>query len=201
MDALSEYKSPVFVYLPPFSELRGGSWAVVDPLINRHGNMEMFSCESAQGGILEASGTAGIKFRKREQLATMQRLDPLIQKLTAQKAIVTDKQQLGEIERAIENRSEELSKGIFCCLKKKERGLLKTKKSVYHAVALRFCELHDTPGRMLEKGVISGIVPWKSSRTFFANRLRRRLAEARVGKHKLAVRKRTERFDAACLCF
>ncbi len=111
VDALSEYKSPVFVYLPPFSELRGGSWAVVDPLINRHGNMEMFSSESAQGGILEASGTAGIKFRKREQVAVMQRLDPVVQKLLAQKATAPDRPQLAEIDKAIENRCEELSKG------------------------------------------------------------------------------------------
>jgi hypothetical protein len=60
--------------------------------------------------------------------------------------------------------------------------------SVYHAVALRFCELHDTPGRMLEKGAISAVVPWKSSRRFFGARLRRRLAEARVGKARLAVK-------------
>jgi acetyl-CoA carboxylase/biotin carboxylase 1 len=112
VDALSEYKSPVFVYLPPFAELRGGSWAVVDPLINRRGNMEMFSSESAQGGILEASGTAGIKFRKREQLAAMQRLDPVLHKLNAQKAAV-DGQQQTDIDHAIEKRCEELSKGFM----------------------------------------------------------------------------------------
>ena len=67
-------------------------------------------------------------------------------------------------------------------------------KKVYHAVALRFCELHDTPGRMLEKGVISAVVPWKSSRLFFGNRLRRRLAEARVGKSKLMVAEKKKRF-------
>ena len=34
VDALVEYKSPVFVYIPPGGELRGGSWVVIDPTIN-----------------------------------------------------------------------------------------------------------------------------------------------------------------------
>ena len=29
-----DYKQPVFVYIPPEGELRGGSWVVVDPKIN-----------------------------------------------------------------------------------------------------------------------------------------------------------------------
>ncbi|MEO1058958.1 MAG: pyruvate dehydrogenase (acetyl-transferring), homodimeric type, partial [Actinomycetota bacterium] len=40
-----------------FAELRGGSWAVIDPFVNPDGMMEMYSSESAQGGILEATGT------------------------------------------------------------------------------------------------------------------------------------------------
>jgi len=31
VDKLREYKQPVFVYLPPAAELRGGAWVVVDP--------------------------------------------------------------------------------------------------------------------------------------------------------------------------
>ncbi len=29
VDALTEYKQPIIVYLPPFAELRGGSWVVI----------------------------------------------------------------------------------------------------------------------------------------------------------------------------
>ena len=29
VDALSHYRQPVIVYLPPWSELRGGSWVVI----------------------------------------------------------------------------------------------------------------------------------------------------------------------------
>jgi acetyl-CoA carboxylase carboxyltransferase component len=34
VDALVAYKQPVFVYIPPFAELRGGAWVVVDSTIN-----------------------------------------------------------------------------------------------------------------------------------------------------------------------
>lgn len=34
VDALRVYKQPVFVYIPPHGELRGGAWVVVDPAIN-----------------------------------------------------------------------------------------------------------------------------------------------------------------------
>ena len=42
VDGLVEYKQPVFVYIPPYGELRGGAWVVVDPKINPDA-MEMFA--------------------------------------------------------------------------------------------------------------------------------------------------------------
>lgn len=48
---------------------------------------------------------------------------------------------------------------------------------VYHTVAVHFADLHDTPERMLEKGCISEIVAWRTSRPFFFWRLRRLLLE------------------------
>jgi acetyl-CoA carboxylase/biotin carboxylase 1 len=44
-------------------------------------------------------------------------------------------------------------------------------------MSLKFADLHDTPGRMKEKKVIREVVPWRSARRYFYNRLRRRLAE------------------------
>ena len=44
VDALREYKHPVFIYLPPHGELRGGAWVVVDPTINP-AQMEMYAGE------------------------------------------------------------------------------------------------------------------------------------------------------------
>ncbi|NWH37630.1 ACACB carboxylase, partial [Chloropsis hardwickii] len=51
---------------------------------------------------------------------------------------------------------------------------------VYHQVAVRFADLHDTPGRMQEKGVITDILEWKNARSFLYWRLRRLLLEEMV---------------------
>lgn len=42
VDALRIYSHPVFIYLPPHGELRGGAWVVVDPTINPD-HMEMYA--------------------------------------------------------------------------------------------------------------------------------------------------------------
>lgn len=34
VDALRKYEQPVLVYIPPYAELRGGAWVVLDPTIN-----------------------------------------------------------------------------------------------------------------------------------------------------------------------
>jgi acetyl-CoA carboxylase/biotin carboxylase 1 len=60
--SLVEYKQPVFVYIPPNGELRGGAWVVVDPSINPE-MMEMYVDPTARGGILEPSGIVEIKYR------------------------------------------------------------------------------------------------------------------------------------------
>lgn len=41
-------------------------------------------------------------------------------------------------------------------------------------MAVAFAEMHDTPVRMVAKGVLHGIVPWSEARPFLAGRLRRR---------------------------
>lgn len=50
-------------------------------------------------------------------------------------------------------------------------------KAVYHTVAINFADLHDTPERMLEKGCINEIVPWRRSRQYLYWRMRRLLLE------------------------
>lgn len=49
---------------------------------------------------------------------------------------------------------------------------------VYRQVAVAFAEMHDTPVRMVAKGVLRGIVPWPQARPFMVARLRRRWASA-----------------------
>uniref|UniRef100_A0A8C4V180 Acetyl-CoA carboxylase alpha n=1 Tax=Falco tinnunculus TaxID=100819 RepID=A0A8C4V180_FALTI len=163
VDGLREYRQPVLIYIPPQAELRGGSWAVIDPTINpRH--MEMYADRESRGGILEPEGTVEIKFRRKDLVKTMRRVDPVYIRLA---------ERLGTPELSPADRKELETK-----LKEREEFL----SPIYHQVAMQFADLHDTPGRMQEKGVITDILDWKTSRTFFYWRLRRLLLEDVVKK-------------------
>jgi acetyl-CoA carboxylase/biotin carboxylase 1 len=74
VDGLSSYKQPIFVYIVPNGELRGGAWVVLDPSINSE-QMEMYADVDARAGILEPEGIVEIKFRQNKVLALMERLD------------------------------------------------------------------------------------------------------------------------------
>lgn len=80
VDGLREYTKPIFVYIPPNGELRGGAWAVVDPMINPR-YMEMFADNTSRGGVLEAGAIVEIKFRTKDIIKAMHRVDTVIQKL------------------------------------------------------------------------------------------------------------------------
>ena len=67
VDALVDYKQPVFIYIPPEGELRGGSWVVVDPSINPD-VMEMYADQDSRGGILEPAGIVEVKFRSKQRV-------------------------------------------------------------------------------------------------------------------------------------
>ncbi|XP_015253885.1 PREDICTED: acetyl-CoA carboxylase-like isoform X2 [Cyprinodon variegatus] len=158
VDALHNFRQPVLVYIPPHAELRGGSWVVIDPTINLL-CMELYADRESRGGVLEAEGTVEIKFRRKDLLKAMRRLDSVYAGLVEQLASLdwSDKE-IKELEEK---------------LKAREEFLL----PIYHQVAVQFVDLHDTPGRMQEKGVITDILDWKQARTFFYWRLRRLLLE------------------------
>ncbi|PRW58200.1 acetyl- carboxylase 1-like isoform A [Chlorella sorokiniana] len=168
VDNLRAYKQPVFVYLPPGCELRGGAWVVIDSQINAD-QVEMYADDTAQGAVLEPQGVVEIKFRAPELIATMHRIDPVILKLKA-----------------------EGSPGSDAAIKARERQLL----PVYHQVAVQFAQMHDGPVRMLAKGMLRGIVPWRQARAFFAARLRRRLTEEALIKHIAAADESISRHQA-----
>lgn len=158
VDALVKYEQPVFVYIPPFGELRGGSWVVVDPTINPE-FMEMYADEDSRGGVLEPEGIVGIKYRKDKQLETMARLDPVY----------------GDLKRKLADSSlsnEQLSQ-IKAQMTEREKLLL----PVYGQISLQFADLHDRAGRMEAKGTIRMPLKWTNARRFFYWRLRRRLNE------------------------
>jgi acetyl-CoA carboxylase/biotin carboxylase 1 len=83
VDALREFSNPVYIYIPPHGELRGGSWVVLDPTINLD-QMEMYADPDSRGGVLEPSGIIEIKFRDADQLKVMHRNDPQLEMLDAE---------------------------------------------------------------------------------------------------------------------
>ncbi|KAJ1972613.1 acetyl-coenzyme-A carboxylase, partial [Dimargaris cristalligena] len=158
VDALSHYKQPVFVYIIPNGELRGGAWVVVDPTINSD-MMEMYADRKARAGVLEPEGMVEIKYRKAQLLVTMERIDDHYRELKA----AAEAPGLSEADKAT----------ALANLAARERQLL----PVYSQIALHFAELHDTPGRMHAKGAIRRILDWKDARRYFYWRTLRRVQE------------------------
>ena len=157
VDALREYEHPIYIYFPPYGELRGGSWVVVDPTINEE-KMTMFSDPEARGGILEPAGIVEIKFRSADQLKAMHRIDPQLQMLDAELEAADSTDDTAAIKEQIAAREELL-------------------KPVYLQAATEFADLHDKTGRMKAKGVIKEAVPWAESRTYFFYLAKRRIAQ------------------------
>lgn len=170
VDALRDFRQPVLVYIPPQAELRGGSWVVIDPTINPL-CMELYADRESRGGVLEAEGTVEIKYRRKDLLKTMKRLDSVYASLAEQLAS--------------SDLSDKECKELEAKLKAREEFLL----PIYHQVAVQFVDLHDTPGRMQEKGVINDILDWKNARSFFYWRLRRLLLEQVVKSEILQANK------------
>ncbi|CAM9604148.1 unnamed protein product, partial [Phaeothamnion confervicola] len=188
VDALVAYKQPVFVYIPPYAELRGGAWVVVDSTINSD-VMEMYAAaDHARGGVLEANGAASIKFRHADLLKAAHRLDPLLLELDA--ALAAHAAAAGTAALAAADGGTAKDGGaaaasaggrltdaeraaVAARIKEREERLI----GVYQQVAVQFADLHDTPGRMVAAGAIRAVVPWTQARSYFYWRLRRRLAE------------------------
>lgn len=82
VDALVEYRQPVIVYLPPNAELRGGAWAVLDHLINPQ-FMETYTDPESRGGVLEPEGIVEVKFREKDLVKCIHRIDPLVLKVNS----------------------------------------------------------------------------------------------------------------------
>ncbi|XP_003704973.1 acetyl-CoA carboxylase isoform X7 [Megachile rotundata] len=169
VDGLREYSKPIFVYIPPNGELRGGAWAVVDPTINPR-YMEMFADNTSRGGVLEASGIVEIKFRSKDIIKAMHRTDSIIQKLKEKLSAANSPEERIEIESQIRKREVNL-------------------EPMYHQVAIHFADLHDTPERMFEKNAIHDIIPWRRARRLLYWRLRRRLLEDEIREEILSTQR------------
>lgn len=161
VENLRTYNQPVFVYIPKAGELRGGAWVVVDSKINPD-RIEMYAERTAKGNVLEPEGLIEIKFRSKELLECMDRLDPEMINLKAKLPAVVASGNHANLE------------SIRQQIKSREKQLL----PVYTQIAIRFAQLHDTSDRMAAKGVIKEVIEWEQSRFFFYKRLRRRVSEA-----------------------
>jgi acetyl-CoA carboxylase/biotin carboxylase 1 len=167
VDALREYSNPVFIYLPPHSELRGGSWVVVDPTINEE-KMSMFADPLSRGGILEPAGIIEVKFRKPDILQVMRRTDDELKTLEAEIDACAFDSDIPKLKEQIKNREDLLY-------------------PVYTQVAMEFADAHDKTGRMKAKGVIRDAVEWARSREYFYYAAKRRiLQDSFVTKMKTA---------------
>jgi acetyl-CoA carboxylase / biotin carboxylase 1 len=160
VENLRTYKQPAFVYIPKAGELRGGAWVVVDSKINPE-HIEMYAERNAKGNVLEPEGLIEIKFRQRELVDCMGRLDPQIKSLKAKL------QEQGTDVDAIKKRIAEREKQLI---------------PLYTQIATKFAELHDSSLRMEAKGVIKKVVDWDESRAFFYKRLKRRVSESSIVK-------------------
>ena len=140
VDALVDYTFPIFVYMPPGAELRGGAWVVVDPAINPV-VMEMYASSQSRGGILEPTGIVDVKFRDAQMKAMMRRCDPVLRDHTSGATALTP-----------------------AVLAKREQTLL----PLYRAMAVEFADLHDRAARMKKVGCIRDIVEFETARARFA---------------------------------
>ncbi|XP_043720537.1 acetyl-CoA carboxylase 1-like [Telopea speciosissima] len=160
VENLRTYNQPVFVYIPMMGELRGGAWVVVDSKINPD-HIEMYAERTAKGNVLEPEGMIEIKFRMKELLDCMGRLDQQLINLKARLQEARSSGAPGAVE-ALQQQ-----------IKSREKQLL----PIYIQIATRFAELHDTSLRMAAKGVIKQVIDWDNSRSFFYKRLHRRVSE------------------------
>lgn len=168
VDALVDYRQPILVYMPPHGELRGGAWVVVDPTINPD-FMEMYADKECRGGVLEPEGTIEIKFKQKDIIKAMTRLDPKYSDLVEK------------------SRGSELTKEDRQLLMRQVKAREDLLSPMYRQVAVQFADLHDTPGRMMEKGVITDILEWPTSRKFFYWRLRRLLCKQQAIRRIMSV--------------
>ena len=124
VDGLVNYRQPIFVYIVPNGELRGGAWVVLDPSINSE-YMEMYADVDARAGVLEPEGVVEIKMRKDKITRLMERLDDTYAAL---------KRDSVDASKTPEERAEATEQ-----LAKREKFLQPT----YKQVALLYADLHE----------------------------------------------------------
>jgi len=135
----------------------------------------MYADKDSRGGVLEPEGTVSVKFKQRDIVQTMKRIDPSYKELFEK----IDNSATSDDER----------KDAQTALRHREAYLM----PCYHMVTKTFSDLHDTPQRRLAKGVIQEILDWREARQFFYWKVRRRLLESEYEQKLKAASKSLNR--------
>jgi acetyl-CoA carboxylase carboxyltransferase component len=168
VDALQAYTQPVIVYIPPYGELRGGAWAVLDTKINST-CITMLADPDSRGGVLEPEGIVEIKFRQRDLQPFMTKCDVKLRQLEGVlRNESLDQSERDKAQKEIDARREFLT-------------------PVFRTVAVKFADLHDTTPRMLAKGAIHDEVPWQNSRNYIYELLSTQLAKFEMARQYLSA--------------
>ncbi|CAD5217041.1 unnamed protein product [Bursaphelenchus okinawaensis] len=163
VDGLQQYTQPVIIYLPPYGELRGGAWAVLDTNINKT-CITMLADPLARAGVLEPSGIVEIKFRPQQFDLWMSRNDGIFRELVKRYADLS----LDKVEKA----------AAKAAVEKRRELLMPTFKDG----AIKFSDMHDTTPRLLAVGAIHDEVMWRDSRNYFYNLLQVQLSIFRMAR-------------------
>jgi len=140
VDELSKYDLPVILYMPPYAEIRGGAWVVIDTQINPD-HIVFLVDEHATGSVLEPSGMESVPLVEREIRKDMRKNDPELASLYSERKRSTGQlDRIREIDGRIEVRESEQYPNY---LKK----------------WIRIFRKHNTAERMKEVGTAAEVVP------------------------------------------
>ncbi|KAI9152441.1 acetyl-coenzyme-A carboxylase [Blastocladiella emersonii ATCC 22665] len=160
VDALRTYLRPVFVYIAPHGELRGGARVVLGPSIHQSGGMKMYADASARGGVLEPKGLVEITFRKLQLLATIDCLDDGCRRWKSKVAPAnagaaaadSGSKLAGDAASKKYDSGDENLAATRAALQAQHQPRQESLLPAYHQAPLKFADPHDAPWRMKAKG-------------------------------------------------
>ncbi|MFW3146919.1 MAG: carboxyl transferase domain-containing protein [Thermoplasmatota archaeon] len=145
VDELVCFDLPVILYFPPFAELRGGAWVVIDSQINPD-RIVLIADEHATGSILEPSGMESVPLIQRQIQRDMIQQDPVLSELYGNRTkFATQMDRIKKIDKQIEEREREIW-------------------PKYVKKWTKIFRLHNTAERMGAIGIASEVVPTSKAR-------------------------------------
>lgn len=145
VDELVYFDLPVILYFPPYAELRGGAWVVVDSQINPD-HIVLLADEHATGSILEPSGMESVPLIQRQIKRDMIQQDPVLSELYGNRTkYATQMDRIKSIDQQIEEREAEIWPD-------------------YVKKWTKIFRLHNTAERMGAIGIASEVVPTAKAR-------------------------------------